>query len=224
VGRTIGAVTIGQSPRDDIVPVIQQIIGADVEILQCGALDGMKKRDVADQAPASTEGVLVTRMSDGSSVRVRREFLVPRIKHCIHSLESDAELIMMLCTDPFSGLESRRLLLSPGRILLQLVASLEVHRIGVLTPDEAQRKSQYEKWVKVVREVYVGAVSPYTEADRVTTAAEALAREEIELLVMDCIGYTPEMKAAVRDATGCPVFLATTTLAHVAADLLGKLN
>lgn len=216
----LGAVTIGQSPRDDVVPVIQQVLGSTVEIRQCGALDGLDRAEIEAEAPQSEEGVLATRMRDGSEVKVRREFLVPRIKHCIRSLEEEVDLVLMLCTDPFCGLDSRRLLLSPGRIMTRLVAALEVHRIGILTPLAEQMRSQYQKWNKVVREVTVRVASPYTEADKMAQMGEAFAQDRVEMVALDCIGYTPEMKAAVGDSAGCPVILPSTTLAHTAAELL----
>ncbi len=216
----IGAVTIGQSPRDDVVPVIQDVLGADVTVVQCGALDGMDAAEVEREAPKSTEGVLVTRMRDGTSLRVRREFLVPRIKHCIHSIQNDVGLVMLLCTEPFSGLESSRMLLLPGIIMTHLVTALGVQRIGVLTPVEEQVHQQHDKWGKVVRRVFVAAASPYVEPDRVPVAAEALAREEVEMVVMDCIGYTPAMKAEVSRLVQRPVLLPSTILAHTAAELL----
>ncbi len=35
----IGMLTIGQSPRDDIIPPLKEILGPDHEILEAGALD-----------------------------------------------------------------------------------------------------------------------------------------------------------------------------------------
>ena len=217
---TIGAVTIGQSPRDDVVPVIQNVLGPEVSIIQCGALDGMDAAQVEREAPKVTEGVLVTRMRDRTSLRVRREFLVPRIKHCIHSIQDEAKLVLLLCTDPFSGLESKRLLLLPGLIMTHLVTALGVQRIGVLTPVEEQINQQHDKWGRVVRRVFVAAASPYAEPDLVPVAAQALAREKVEMVVMDCIGYTPAMKAEVSRAVQRPVLLPSTILAHTAAELL----
>lgn len=217
---TIGAVTIGQSPRDDVVPVVEGVLGGDVTIVQCGALDGMDAAAVRREAPKLAEGVLVTRMRDGTALRVRREFLIPRIKHCIHSIQDDCALLLLLCTDPFSGLESNRVLLLPGLIMTNLVVALGIQRIGILTPVEEQINQQLDKWGKVVRRVFVSAASPYEEPDRVPVAAEALARENVEMVVMDCIGYTPTMKAEVSRAVKRPVLLPSTILAHTAAELL----
>ena len=41
--KKIGAITVGQSPRVDLIPEIQPILGDSVEIIQAGALDGLSK-------------------------------------------------------------------------------------------------------------------------------------------------------------------------------------
>ncbi|MDN5940637.1 MAG: AroM family protein [Nitrospira sp.] len=58
----IGAVTIGQSPRDDIIPEIREILGPEVEIVERGALDGLSLKEVNDFYPGPPGPILVTRM------------------------------------------------------------------------------------------------------------------------------------------------------------------
>ena len=74
--KRIGAITIGQSPRVDVVPEMQQILGPDVEIVQAGVLDGLSPEEIAALAPAGNgdseirrlrgSPVLVSRLRDGS--------------------------------------------------------------------------------------------------------------------------------------------------------------
>lgn len=42
--KKIGAITIGQSPRIDVIPEMQEILGENVIILEAGALDGLTKK------------------------------------------------------------------------------------------------------------------------------------------------------------------------------------
>ena len=49
--KIIGTVTIGQSPRGDIVTEILQILGSDYKIIEAGALDGLSQQDVAAFQP-----------------------------------------------------------------------------------------------------------------------------------------------------------------------------
>ena len=43
--KKIGAITVGQSPRVDLIPEIQPILGDSVEIIQAGTLDGLSKEE-----------------------------------------------------------------------------------------------------------------------------------------------------------------------------------
>jgi len=67
MSHRLGAVTIGQAPRVDIVPELQVFLGADVEIVEAGALDGLSSEAVARLSPEPADQVLVTRMRDGES-------------------------------------------------------------------------------------------------------------------------------------------------------------
>ena len=49
--KKIGMITIGQSPRIDIVPEMREVLGADVEILEAGALDGLTLEEVKKILP-----------------------------------------------------------------------------------------------------------------------------------------------------------------------------
>jgi len=218
---TIGAITIGQSPRDDVMPEVLDVLGRGVQVIQHGAIDDLTQQQIDAEAPGAGDSVLVSRMRDGTEVRLRREFVIPRLKQCIHSLEDRVDLILMLCTDPFCGLESKKPLLSPGRIIVKLVASLGFRRIGVVTPVAAQFREQRNKWSAVAHEVFLQAASPYGNGDQIVRAGSALAEQDVELIVMDCIGYTRAMKAEVRRVTGRPTVLPTTMIARVAAELLG---
>ena len=45
MNKKIGAITIGQSPRNDLIPEIESYFGG-AEILQMGALDGLDKSEI----------------------------------------------------------------------------------------------------------------------------------------------------------------------------------
>ena len=47
----VGMVTIGQSPRMDVVPQIKELAGIEAEYLECGALDGLSLSEVEKLAP-----------------------------------------------------------------------------------------------------------------------------------------------------------------------------
>ena len=84
-GKVIGAVTIGQAPRVDIMPELTAILGPEVQVKEAGALDGLSKEEIAAFAPKAGDYVLVTRVADGSSVKVAEQYITPRIKERIQN-------------------------------------------------------------------------------------------------------------------------------------------
>lgn len=215
--RTIGAVTVGQSPRDDIVPEIATELGRGVRVLQRGALDSLTAGELPPIGSNHSEVILVTRMRNGKEVRVNRGFVIPLLQECVRSLEKRVDLIALLCTDPLREVTSEKQLLSPGRLLPQMVAELRVDRLGVVVPSEVQVAGQRDRWSDLVPETLVEAASPYGDEQRLAFAAGSLSRARVDLVIMDCIGYTKAMKLAVQSIVQCPVLLASETLARAAA-------
>ncbi len=216
---TLGALTIGQSPRDDVVAEMQDLLGG-TRLIQCGALDGMTPSDVQALAPTRGDSVLVSRMRDGTEVRLAERHVMPRLQQCVRSLEPQVDLFLLLCTGDLPGLSSPRPVLMPGKVLRAMAAALGPSRLGVLTPAVEQTEAQRTRWRDVAPQVAVEPVSPYSQRREIGEAARRLAGAGVDVVVMDCIGYTRDMKAVVRAAVRCPVLLAATTLARIAAEIV----
>ncbi|MDF1524574.1 MAG: AroM family protein, partial [Trueperaceae bacterium] len=77
---TIGFATIGQSPRDDLVPYLVERLGAPVRVLERGVMDGLD----ADKLAALDRGEdglhMVTKLRDGGSARIAYELALPRMQ------------------------------------------------------------------------------------------------------------------------------------------------
>ena len=98
----IGAVTIGQSPRVDVTKDIMGIFGSSVELIQAGGLDGLTKEEIKAFAPEKDDYVLVSRLTDGSSVTFAERFILPRLQAAIKKMEEEGcALVMMFCTGSF---------------------------------------------------------------------------------------------------------------------------
>ena len=218
--KTIGAVTIGQTPRDDVVPHLRTALGDRFEILEGGALDGLSEDEIKTRTGRAGGDLLVTRLRGGSEIQVREELVTPRLQDCIRSLESRAELILLLCTGDFPTLESSLPLLYPRLLLRNIVRSLAPSRLGVLTPAREQIETQHQRWSGLAGRIVVEQASPYRRPEDLDAATESLRQAGVDLAVMDCIGYTQPMKQRVRSRLERPVLLASTLLARVAAELL----
>ena len=98
----IGAVTIGQSPRSDVIADIRPILGSEVDVVEAGALDGLTKEEIAKLFPKEGDYVLVTRLRDGTSVKVAERYITPLLQDKISNLfESGIPVVLLLCTGNF---------------------------------------------------------------------------------------------------------------------------
>lgn len=219
----IGAITIGQSPRTDVIPEIQPLLGG-VKLAECGALDGLSPKDIAPFAPEAGECILVTRLFDGTSVRIAERHILPRIQTLTETLISDgAAAILMLCTGEFPPFRCEKPLIYPQVILHHFVAGvIDRQRLGIITPDVSQIPQSLHRWHKNgIEDVIVEASNPYMDAFSAVSAACALKERGAALIVLDCIGYTAAMKASIQKQTGLPVILPRTVAARAVAELFG---
>ena len=218
--KKIGAITVGQSPRTDLIPEMQPVFGDSVEIIQMGALDELSRDEIEKYVPRPGENVLVSRLRDGSSVTFGESYILPRLQHCIEMLEArGVSLILFLCTGEFPAeFRSEVPLIFPDRILKGLVPAVCGRKLTVIVPAEAQKSQMPGKWGNCCQSLHVIAVSPYDGPDAVLSAAQKIPADT-DLILLDCIGYTIEMKDRIHALTGKPVLLPRTLVARVICEL-----
>jgi protein AroM len=220
---TVGTITIGQSPRVDIIPEIQDVLGMDVEIIEKGALDGLTLEEVNAFLPRPGEDFLVTRMKDGTEVKVAEAHLITRISRCISDFQTEpVEIILFLCTGKFPEFESRKMLLRPDRILYRLIQGLLFKgRLGVVVPEPDQIPAMKVKWQNPQLEIVAEAFSPYTGVpEEMEKVADRLRAADVDLVVLDCMGFNRDAMARFRKITGRPVMLPRRVMAAVARELI----
>ncbi|MGQ9647429.1 MAG: AroM family protein [Thermodesulfobacteriota bacterium] len=221
--RRIGMITIGQSPRIDIIPEMKDVLGQDVEILESGALDGLSLEEVKQFFPRSRDYILCTRMADGTEVVVAKRFIIPRVQKCIDLLlERGAEIIVLICTGRFPSFPSKKLFIEAQKILDHFILALhgEKERIGLMIPLSGQIRQARRKYGRLKGRIVIQAASPYASEDEVSVAAEALKKANPHVIVMHCMGYTQAMKKRVMEITGKPTILARTLVARTVKELI----
>jgi protein AroM len=219
--RKVGAITVGQSPRIDVLPDMEPFLQG-IEIVQRGALDGMSPKELKAIEPKKEDYILVTRLQDGSSVRIAEKHILPRIqKHMDELIAQGVDGILMLCTGEFPPFSCSKPLLYPQILLRHFVSAVIGDQVlGVLSPDASQIPQSRRRWHENgVEKVYVRAASPYQSFNEVIEEAVHLKEDGAKLLVLDCIGYTQKMKNEIRKRTLLPVVLPRTVAALTTAEL-----
>ncbi|WIY83203.1 AroM family protein [Propionimicrobium sp. PCR01-08-3] len=215
----LGFITIGQAPRVDMVPEMQQWLPA-IDTLEYGALDDRTAEQVAAMAPNPDDEFLTTKLRDGSSVVIGREHLLPLMTRCIASAEADgADAILIVCTGEFPAFDHRRPLYTADHLLTHAVAGVTgADQVGVLSPLEEQRESSKSKF-SLAHVVATAAASPYSAdaEDEIAQACRELAQAGAGYIVLDCMGYTARHRDNAARASGVPVILAREGVARMAA-------
>ena len=147
-GPIVGLVTIGQSPRVDVVPDMETILGPAVTVRERGALDGLAGDEIAALAPRPGDDILVTRLADGTPVFVAKRHVVARVQAAIGELESSGvTMTALLCTGAFPALEASRLLVLPHQVLLGVLRALRwPGRLGIVTPSVQHVPQTEARW------------------------------------------------------------------------------
>jgi protein AroM len=222
--KVIGTVTIGQSPRTDVIPDVASILGPDIEIREAGALDGLSPEIIASFAPQEGDYVLVTRLADGTSVQVAERHITPRIHEKIaEHFTGGIPVVLLLCTGEFPDFETGGLLIRPQKVLFNAVAAVaKGMRIGILTPSAEQVDQSENRWGSLSPFVRAVPSSPYVNGmEAARTAAEELKEWKAEITVLDCIGYTLAIRSLVREITDRPALLARGVAASMVKELIG---
>jgi protein AroM len=216
--KRVAFVTIGQSPRDDMLPEMLERIGPGVEPLEVGALDDLAPDAIAALAPRPGDHTLVSRLRDGREVTLGKAWVRQRLVELMHELDRrDLDLIVLLCTGHFEGVHARTLMVEAQRIVDHAVDAVGDDRrtVGVMVP----LATQMDEFHGHGRGTLVMAhASPYSDG-RFEDAAREL--DKADLIVMHCMGYTEAMRRRVAAVSGKPVLLARRLVASTVAELTG---
>jgi protein AroM len=220
-----GLVTIGQAPRDDVLrsmlpPAYHR------RILQRGALDDLPRHAIDQLRPRDGEVPLVTRLSDGEEVVVCKHRLMSHLQRAVDLLVADgATACAILCTGSFPELRSPIPIIFPDRVLLANVeALLPSGTLGVIMPHGGQMDMMRKKWQTLGRNFVGVAASPYAGHEDLASLGRQLEGDAADLIVMDCMGFTEDMKRSISRATSIPVILANRLVGRIIEELIGDVS
>lgn len=216
----LALLNIGQAPRHDLTEAIEQGLPAHVTARHVGALDGLTRAQVQAQlAPADGAPCLISRLADGDTVTLDAVLIGQHLQRTIDRLEDEGvDVVVLLCTGEFPKLRTRSAwLVEPDAVVCRTVAGLlgGGARPGVILPLAQQEEEARTKWRMPGAQPLFAAASPYSpDAASLVEAARSLQARGADALVLDCMGYAPHHKKALRDAgVSLPVLVSGSVLA-----------
>lgn len=220
----LGTLTIGQAPRADITPILDDVLDAHLARRHAGVLDGLSRAEI-DRGFAAEAGkpVLITKLLDGSAVVIDRARTEAAAQAKLAILEAEGcSTILMLCTGHFESLKTDKArLIEPDRILPPTVAALmQGAQLGIIVPLVEQIASEAGKWAPLGRAPLYAAASPYGgDGVSVAEAARDLAGRGAEILLMDCMGFVERHRRDAAEA-GLPVILSNSLIAKLVSEIV----
>lgn len=220
---TIGAITIGQSPRTDITADILPLLPEGMKLAEYGALDDMSYEEVmAEFNPQPKDEVLVSRMRDGRQAKFTERFITPLVQKKIDQAEADGvSAVILFCTGVFPKFRHKGLFIEPQPLFHAVAEKLaDGRKIGVLVPEPDQVEQALHSWGKSGVNILAVSASPYQEPEKIKAAAEKFCGHDLSFICTDCMGFSMEMKHWIQEITGLPVLLPRTLVVKILCEML----
>ena len=217
--KKVAFITIGQAPRDDLMPEILAQIGDGIDATEAGVLDGLSRQEIADHAPRDGDACLVSRLTDGTEVQLGKPWVERRLQEVVGEIDRGGyHLIVLLCTGSFPTLHSKTLMVESGRVVDHMVDALseDGRTVGIMVPLQAQ-VGRFARSAPGAPATVAAYASPYTDR-RFAEATRDLA--PADFIVMHCMGYDNEMRRQVAELSDKPVLLSRGVVASAVAQLI----
>jgi protein AroM len=218
--KKIGMLTIGQSPRNDIIPGIMDILGEGYEIIEGGALDDYIMDDVKRIELKPEDYILVSRMRDGTEIKITKKHILPLMQAHLNEIEAQGvRLTVVMCTGKFPQFRSKGLVVTPSEILKGVIeGSLKEGDLGVVYPTAEQKVYAERDFKREGVQVYADSVSPYEPKD-VDGLIMRLKEKDLDLIFLNCFGFPKELKQRIAKETSKPVIQSNSLIARVLKEL-----
>ena len=197
-GVRVGAVTIGQTPRPDLLQPLLVRAGDGIVVLEFGALDCVARGQLPrrDSAPAYP---LTTRLRDGSQVTLEEADLAPHVQQAVDRAErAGADVTLLLCAGGFAAVTATRTLVRPFDAAVALLRAMRARRLVVIVPYAAQDEAARRKFEASGFDVTVVVGDPATI---VLSTAEAA----VDAVVLDYVGHPSSAVEGLRRRAPLPV-------------------
>lgn len=221
--KKIGVITIGQSPRTDLIPEIEKFFPAETRFIQKGVLDNMDDHHIGLLIPEPNQITLVSRLKDGTAVTMGKEKILPIIQEIIDGFNNeDIALIILACTGEFKSFRSGIPVIYPDFLLSHVVKGTlrNESSIGVVVPLVSQFGAIQKKWHLAGFNVLPVALSPYDcDENTLINVLKELNNLDVNTIVLDCIGYNDQMKKVILMHTEKNVILSRNIVFRSVAEL-----
>ena len=224
----IALVTVGKSPRHDVVSDIPTELRERLQFIHWGAVDDIEPGQFGEIAPKDDSDILMAKIGEAGDVAVSKRQVTEFVEDYIGRMQTDMDCFVILCTVLFVNQKSTTPVIQIGDLLLDAGrrAQNAAEAIGVIMPTDDFRRQNLELWSPYAYEVITATAHPYRGdegdiAKEVETAARELGAKNVSQIVMSCQGYTEKLRQIAHAAANRPVLAPTQVLSEYLAERFG---
>lgn len=217
-----GIIVLGQTPRPDLEKTYgTYLTGVSIHI--GGALDQKSIPEIDAMAEAGGEYPLLVILADGTTREISLYRLLPLLEQQASRMDDvGIKTALLMCAGNFPDLQSPIPIIYPGRVVPAVVSGVSRNKkVGIVTPNSGQVEPAQEHWKDKGFKTIVTVASPKSPTE-IALAADFLKDRELDLVVLDCMGFGPESAAVFRKKSSVPVICAQSLVARVIAEMLGS--
>lgn len=217
----LGIMVLGQTPRTDLETIYSTHLPG-IQLAIVGALDGKTAADIDHMADSGGEYPLLVMLGDGTTREISMFRLLPLLEEkAVHLGCAGAQTAVLMCAGNFPDLRSPIPVIYPGRVVPAVVSGIsQTRRIGIITPNAGQLVHAQDHWKEKGFTVQAVVASPKNPMD-MEAAANRFQDSELDMVVLDCMGFGPKDARLLQQKCGLPVICSQSLVARVAAEIMG---
>ena len=218
----VGLIAMGSRDNRPFWQDLIDLLEPQTEVEMVGVLDGLSREEIQEQfAFAPGESYIVTEMPWGSTVHISEEKARAAVTRLAGELfASGARCVLVLCTGHFDrpAHTGGGLFLLPEELMFGVLSGLKQERLGFIVPEPNQipsSQSQYAPLNPIIK-----AASPYGPEEELAAVAAQFREEPVDVIVTDCMGFTPRLGRLVARESGKQVLVPRLILPKLIKALL----
>lgn len=218
----LGIIVLGQTPRPDLEQTYSNYLPG-VSIFIGGALDQHAPHEIEAMVKSGGEYPLLVILSDGTTREISLYRLQPLLEQQASRMAAAGiKTALLMCAGNFPDLKSPIPIIYPGRVVPAVMSGVSINKtIGIVTPNKGQVQPAQDHWQQKGFTTVVTVASPKNPVE-IDLAAHFFSDQELDFIVLDCMGFGPESAKAFRRKNSIPVICAQSLVARVIAEMLGS--
>ena len=209
-------VTIGQTPREDLMKVIDRGGIGDFQLV--GVLDGVSNDEINMLEKIPGEEKLYVVLNDGTA-NINHDSIEQRVEMLITKYEDSSDAIAVLCMSEFKCTSDQTTIIYPIKELHEKARNINSHDTTIIfIPIKEQLQSAEIKWQNVKGDKRFFVAPPKSKNILEILNKEIMLHRPTNV-ILDCYGYAYELVDEIESNHNCTCYNAQHLVVKKLRDL-----